>query len=216
MQFNELDRCLLKTLARVKFATPAQLAYWCNAHRTSIQRRLARMESEDMVVAHTHQQPTIWALKHSAAALMQTRLPAGGRRASWSVMAHTCHKNAVEIQLGEEEGTRGFRFLDRAFFWKHGLNPAHGENGGVDQAKRAYLVLLDDYRMQPQRIGHTWVREHKPPRQFFSGHRNVAWSEIVHQYLVVTTDSVRAEQHQSWIERHTIPARVLTIRPLWD
>ena len=216
MRLNDVDRCLLKSLARVKFATRTQLAHWCGVHPSSASKRLIRMESANMITSDDHQQPTIWSIKHSAAALMLTSMPAGGRRASWSVMAHTCHRNAVEILLGAENATQGFRFLERQFFWRRGLNPAHGENGGVDQDKRAYLVLLDDYLMKPDRIGHTWARAHKPPRQYFDGHRNITWSEIVNHYLVVTTDEVRAEQHAAWIERHTIPARVLTIKPLWD
>ena len=216
MKLSERDSCLIQTLARLKFATREQLAYWCSIPSITVFRRLTYLQSAKLIDSDANHRPTIWTVKNLAASVMLTSLPSGGRRSSWSVMAHACHRNAVEILLNEAKDSKGFRFLDRQFFWKRGLNPGHGEHGGIDDAKRAYLVLLDDYLMKPERISHTWERPHHPPRKFISGNRSVSWSKIVNHYIVATTDEFRAAQHAAWIERHEIPARVITIKPLWS
>lgn len=216
MKLSERDACLIKTLARLKFATREHLAYWCNIPSITVFRRLAFLQDAKLVDSDAHQRPTIWTVKNLAAAVMLTSLPSGGRRASWSVMAHACHRNEVEILLNKSKDSKGFHFLDRQSFWKLGLNPGHGEHGGQDAAKRAYLVLLDDYLMKPERIGHTWERAHHPPKRAFSGGRPGTWSKIVNYFIVATTDEFRAEKHAAWIERHKIPARVITIKPLWS
>ena len=216
MNLNKTDKCLLQTLSRLKFATRSHLAYWCKVHVSTILRRLRALQSAGLVTSDENQDPAIWTIKNLAASVLLTSLPSGGRRASWSVMAHACHANEVEIMLDGAKDSKGFRFLDRATLFKRGLNPGHGEHGGIDEAKRAYLILLDDYMMKPERIGHTWTRAHHPPRKFFDGNRQLSWSKIVNHFIVATTDEFRAAQHAAWLERHEIPARVITIRSLWS
>jgi hypothetical protein len=200
----------------VKFATREQLAYWCKSPSITVFRRLTTLEKAQLVSSDKHNRPNIWTIKNLAASVLLSSTPSGGRRSSWSVMAHACHANEVEIMLDGAKDSKGFRFLDRATLFKRGLNPGHGEHGGTDDAKRAYLVLLDDYMMKPERIGHTWTRAHHPPRKFFDGNRQLSWSKIVNHFIVATTDEFRAAQHAAWLERHEIPARVITIKALWS
>lgn len=211
-----LDQCIIQTLARVKFATRDQLAYFCKAKPITVFTRLVVLEGGGLISADKHHRPNIWTIKRLAAKIMHQPMPAGRRRASWSVMSHACHVNEVEILLDRSKDSKGFRIIsDRRILWGRGLNPGHGEHGGIDEAKTAYLVLIDDYSMPPERIAHSWEREHHPPRKFFSGNRALSWSKIVNRFIVATTDDLRAEQHAIWIERHKIPASVITIKPLW-
>jgi len=215
IKLSTIDQCLISTLTRLKFATREQLAYWCKTPSVTIFKHLATLEEARLVAAHRHRRPAIWKIKPLAAALMLTSRPSGGRQSSLSVMTHACHTNEVEIMLNKDPDSKGFRFMEQTELFKRGLNPAHGEHVGVDDAKKAYLVLLDDYTMKPERIGHAFARAHHPPRQLFSGNRNLKYSQIVNYYIVATTDEFRAAQHATWIKRHEIPARVITIKPLW-
>lgn len=207
---------LLNMLARVKFATREQLACYSGIPYRSALRYLLALQSEGLVACEDDCRPAIWILKPSGAAVVATNAPSGGRTASMSVMTHACHRNAVEMLLSNKNDSPGFRFLDTVFLWKKGLNPAFGEHCGVDDNKKAYLVVLDDYRMKPERIAKAWERMHKPPRKYFSGNRCQKWRQIVHYYIVATTDELRARKHQIWIDRHDIPVSVLTIKPLWE
>ena len=215
-ELDAVDQCLLNQLARTKFATRAQLCYWCKMHETTIFRHLVKLEDTGMISSDTHQEPNIWMIERPGAAMMLNKMPSGGRESSWSVMAHGCHRNEVEILLESKEESRGFKFLDKQAFWKLGLNPAHGENAGVDANKKAYLVLLDDYNMMPNRIGHTWERTHKPPAAHYAGNRNKQWNQFVQTYIVATTNAVREEQYKRYLKQFAIPASVLKINQLWD
>jgi hypothetical protein len=212
---NKTDQCLLKTLSRVKFATLSQLAFFCNVHLSTILRRLRVLKDAGIVASDENREPIIWTIKNLGARIAGTSLPCGGRHAGWPVKSHACHRNEVEIMLHAAKDSMGFRFIDRTTLFKRGLHPGKGEHGGIDDAKHAYLILLDDYMMKPERISHTWERPHQPPRKFYSGHRNVTWNKVVNYFIVATTDEFRAEQHATWIEKHAIPAKVITIKPLW-
>jgi len=212
---NKSDKCLLQTLARLKFATRAHLAFWCDVHVSTILRRLRVLQKAGMIVANENREPMIWSIKNLAAKLMLISPPSGGRRASWSAMSHACHANEVEIMLNTAKDSKGFCFINKIKLLERGLHPGFGEHGGRDDANKDYLILVDDYMMKPERIGHTWTRIHHPPRKFFDGNRQLSWSKIVNHFIVATTDEFRAEQHAAWIERHEIPARVITIKPLW-
>lgn len=212
---EEVDQCLLTHLARAKFATRAQLCSWCVAHDTTIFRHLVKLEDQGLISSEANQEPNIWMLERPGAALMLTKMPSGGRRPSWSVLSHGCHRNAVEIYLDVQPESRGFRFLDKQTFWKMGLNPAHGENPGRDTNNKAYLVLLDDYGMMPNRIRHTWEREHKPPLAHFDGKRAMQWRQFVNVFIVATTSPLRARQYQQYVKQFAIPATILKIEAIW-
>jgi hypothetical protein len=217
MKLHPTDTCLLQTLCRLRFATREQLSYWCGRHPARVSHRLLNLQKLGLVSSEEYNRPTIWTVKPRAAALMQTTLPSGKRHSSWSAMSHACHRNEVEMLLNAKEESAGFRFLlELPFFWKRGLNPAFGEHSGEDKEKRAYLVLLDDYLMKPDRIGRTWERAHHPPRKYFSGNRAWSWSKIVNHFIVATTDEFRAERHMAWTLRHSVPAQVITIKSLWN
>lgn len=216
MRLLDVDKCLLEHLARLKFSTREQLSYWCESPAKTVFRRLAALEEAHLVSSDKQNRPFIWTIKNLAAAIMLTTTPAGGRRASWPAMSHACHANEVEIKLNKAPDSKGFHFVDRVTLFKRGLNPGHAEHGGIDDEKKAYLVLVDDYMMKPDHIGHSWERAHHPPREFFSGNRAFTWSKIVNRYIVATTDELRAAKHTAWIMRHEIPARVIIIKPLWS
>ncbi len=210
-----LEQKIITVLSRLQFATRDQIAYWCETKPITVFVRLTALEKQGLVASDKANKPNIWRVKNIAAKIMQTTVPSGGRPASWSVMAHACHRNEVEILLARKKESAGFRFLDRVYLWKRGLNPGHGEHAGVDAAKQAYLVLIDDYYMKPERIAHTWERVHHPPKKVFAGNRALTWSKIVHKFIVVSNDAFRAEQHAAWIKKHKIPATVMTIKNLW-
>lgn len=215
MTLNRLDKLILQNLSRVRFATRSQLAYWCVEHVSNISNRLILLEKAKIVTGETHTRPTIWSITPLGASLMLTSPPSGGRRSSWTVMSHVCHRNAVEILLAAEKESAGFHFLDHQYLVTRGLNPAFGEHCGTDNEGRIYLVLIDDYLMKSSRIAHTWNRVHHPPRKYFSGNRVFTWPQFVNYFIVATTDELRAEKHQAWIEKNVIPARVIVIKPLW-
>ena len=216
-ELSEVDQCLLQQLARCKFATREQLCHWCDkSHKTTILRHLMKLEDIGLISADAHQEPNIWKIERQGAALMLEKMPSGGRPPSWSVMAHGCHRNAVEILLDTQAESRGFRFLDKQAFWKMGLNPAHGENPGVDASNKAYLVLLDDYGMMPNRIRHTWERRHKPSLSHFEGNRVMQWKQFVNAFIVATTNPIRAEQYEKYVKQFAIPATILKIESIWN
>jgi hypothetical protein len=211
-QLIELDQRLLEYLGRARYATREQLAAWCEVHPATVSRRLQKLATLDLVAVERQTVPAIWAL-----ALARVALPnrAGRRRpsVSWSVMSHACHANEAELALRCRHP--GFRLLDRLTLLRHGFNPAHGEHAGVDTARAAFFVLLDDYRMPCERIEHAWTRRHAPHRGHFPDATGRAWRDAVHYFYVVTTDPAREALHRAYLAQHGLPAEVLSVKALW-
>jgi hypothetical protein len=128
-------------------------------------------------------------------------------------MSHACHANEAELALRTRHA--GFQLLDRITLLRHGLNPAHGEHAGVDATRAAFFVLLDDYRMQSERIEQAWTRRHAPHRAHFPDATGKAWREAVHHFYVVTTDPEREDLHRAFLIQRGLPAEVLSVKALW-
>lgn len=208
-----LDHEILTTLGRLMFATANQLAYWCDTTPLAIYKRLPVLVAENLIAGEEHARPAIWRLTFAGGRRVNKPMPAGRRHASWSVMAHACHRNASEISL--RESRRGFRFLDRLTLLKSGLNPAFGEHAGNDESDLSTFVLVDDYMMGSDRIARSWQRRHKPNPKYWPDPAGRVWRELAQDYLVVCTDEHHAERHRDWLASQSIPAEVLTIDPLW-
>lgn len=213
IRLASLDHAILRSLGRVEFATRAQLAHWCGVDPATASKATGRLRELGLMWANDHVRPVIWHLSHAGAETINIRAPTEGRRISWSVMAHACHRNALEIELGRRHG--GFRFLSRQSLLKQGLNPVHGEHAGVDETSKSWFVLLDDYLMTSRRIASSWNRRHVPTRKYWPEATGRAWCEIVQHYIVCCTDRAHAETHRRWIAAHDIPADLTVIAPLW-
>lgn len=216
---DDLDNRIMLELARVKYATCEQLSFYCCAPRRTVHYHLVRLQKAGLILfalsSPVRGTTSVWSITYRCATAMHTKLPSGGRRSNWPVIKQACHRNEVEIMLASKPETKGFHFvLERQLFWKNGLNPAFGEHGAKDDAHKSYFVLIDDYFMKSNRIGHAWERRHRPPRKYFRD-RGRLWSNTVNVFYVVTTDSKRANLHTAWIKKHAIPASVLMIKPLW-
>lgn len=213
-RLNDLDHELLRQLARLRFATREQLAYWCKVHPATVSQRLQLLTEDGLVNGERQTSPAIWRMTFAGSTLLQVPMPAGRRQASWSVMAHTCHANQAEITLRDSVYS-GFRLLDRLTLLRQGFNPAHGEHAGVDEKKVSYFVLLDDYAMQPERIGRSWRRRHAPNPKYWPDNTGKVWSEWVNNFVVITTDPERVTTHQQFATKNGLPADVLQMRHLW-
>ena len=212
-QLASLHHEILCQLARVHFATGTQLAHWCRVRPATISRATARLSDLGLVHVCVLPRPAIWTLSGAAAtasprtAFVQRSCP------SWSLMAHACHRNALEIVLDKQQG--GFRFLSRTALLKQGFNPARGEHAGIDAAGISWLVLLDDDLMASARIARVWRRRHTPNPGHWPDATGRAWCNVIQRYVIGCTDPVRAARHRVWIAAHDMPACVTDIAALW-
>lgn len=208
-----LDHEILSALGRLMYATTAQLAYWCHDTPLAIYKRLPILAEQNLIAGEEQVRPAVWRLTFAGARLINKPMPAGRRHASWSVMAHACHRNEVEITLRATR--KGFHFLDRLSLLKSGLNPAHGEHAGVDDANVATFVLVDDYLMGSDRIARSWTRRHTPNPKYWTDPTGKIWGEVMQDYLVACTDERHAQTHTQWLESQAIPATVVNVKGLW-
>jgi hypothetical protein len=212
-RLTAVQNCILEQLARVQFATQKQLITWCGVNATSISTSVRGLIETGLIDGSLLSRPQLFHLTSAGARLVNVHMPAGGRHASWSVMAHACHLNSFEIEFAKHHP--GFRMLSRLALLTKGLNPAHGEHAAVDGEKKTWFVLLDDYLMASDRITRSWERRHTPNLKYWPNHTGRTFSELTHHYIVVTTDPNQAERHNAWIEKHGISAEVLTIPAIW-
>jgi len=203
---------LLQVLARVQFATAAQLSIWCDVSLRTICTNLEALYEMRFIQTGADTKPQIWHLTHAAGARMKVPMPSGRRHSSWSVMQNAVHRNAVEILLAKDY--LGFRFLTRHQLYKKGFNPSHGEYAGVDEKGTTWLVLIDDYMMESRVIEKHWNRIHRPPRKYWPDVGR-SWSSTVNKYLVVTTSLEHLQRHEDFVETSTVPADVLYLKPIW-
>lgn len=213
---TETQRALIDQLGRLAFATQDQLAYWVPVQKPQVSKTLAQLVDRQLVDAHDLVRPFVWYLTHSGARVAGVRLPAGRRHASWSVMAHQCHVNELEIAL--RAGEPDFRWHTRLELLRHGFNPAHGEHAGsakVADKARLTFALVDDYYMGPERIQRSWKRQHTPNKKYWPDPTGRAWHTSANRFLVCTTDPAQAQRHRDWIEQAALPAEIVTIDPLW-
>lgn len=209
----KLQQRILELLAAVQFATPHQLADLCGVQPPAISKATSTLYELGLIDGSLFSRPMIWNLAPAGGNLLGAPLAAGRRHASWSVMAHACHCNALAEQL--RESYKGFRFLSRLQLLKRGFNPAHGEHGAIDDSGISYFVLLDDYMMPSHRISRSWTRRHTPNRKYWPDYTGGKFCETVQAFLVATTDEKHAKRHEKWILKEGLPADVIYIKPLW-
>ena len=213
-QLASLHHEILRQLGRVHFATGTQLAHWCRVRPATISRATAWLSNLGLVHACVLPRPAIWTLSGAGAAVCVRTAFVRRSRPSWSLMAHACHRNTLEIALDKQQG--GFRFLSRAALLKQGFNPARGEHAGIDATEISWLALLDDYLMASARIARVWRRRHTPNPRHWPDATGRAWCDVMQRYVIGCTDPVRAARHRAWIVAHDIPAYVIDIPALWS
>ena len=209
----KLQQLILERLADVQYSTNAQLARWCKVKPPAISKSVQQLIAADLVDGSLLTRPMILHLTYTGGQVLSKPQPYGRRHASWSVMAHACHANAVQEML--DKNNVGFRFLSRERLLKQGLNPAFGEHGAGDAEGRAWFVLLDDYLMTSDRITRSWTRRHTPNLNYWPDFTGRAWCDVAQRFLVVCTDDYHAERHHKWILTHRLPAEVMRLTPLW-
>ena len=200
------QREILCVLARVGFATAAQLAYWCRVQPQTVARAVQPLSRCGHVGVCAVPRPAIWRANSRGAQAPVVSV-------SWQHMAHVCRRNALEIVLDQRLGR--FRFLPRAALLRQGFNPAHGEHAGIDGGGRSWLVLLDDIRMASARIGRTWYRRHTPSPRHWPDPAGRCWGEVMQRFVVACTDPDQAQRHRIWIAAHDVPVTVINIPALW-
>lgn len=210
---SALQNLILAKLGKLEFATPGQLQERSGVKQPAISKAVEVLLEEGLIDGHLHSRPMILHLTPAGGRLLDTPLPAGRRRASWSVMAHACHRNAAAEILAARHP--GFAFLSRQDLLKAGFNPGHGEHAAKDAAGKSWFVLLDDNLMGSERIKRAWTRRHVPNRKYWPDATGRKMSEVAQQFLVVSTDEANAERHRARILKDRLPADVLTIQPLW-
>ncbi|MDA8362526.1 MAG: hypothetical protein M0Z84_01620 [Gammaproteobacteria bacterium] len=206
VQLTPLQREILSMLGRLGFATGAQLAYWCRVPPQSVTRAARLLSGCGRVGVCAVPRPAIWC---AGACGAHARVAS----VSWRLMAHVCHRNALEILLDRRLG--GFRFLPRTVLLRQGFNPTHGEHAGIDGSGRSWLVLLDDIQMASARIGRTWYRRHTPSSRHWPDPAGRCWGEVMQRYVVACTDPDQAQRHRIWIAAHDVPVTVIDIPALW-
>jgi len=211
---SSLQEKILEALVQRHFATPGQLQTLCAAQKWDISRSVDALHSLELVDVHSMVRPHICCLTNRGAAVLNSALPSGGRRPSWSVMAHACHRNAFEIAMREKHSR--FRFFPRLALLKQRLNPAHGDHAAlIDDTSTTWYVLLDDYLMPPKRLTHRWTREHRPSVRHAQPGPRRRWRDVANAFVVVCTDEKHAARHRAVIARDRLPAEVYELEAIW-
>lgn len=210
---NDLQHGVLRTLGRLRFATEAQLAYWNGVGVSAVSKTLAKLIDAELVAVEKQSRPGIWRLTFAGAAVVRMPMPSGGRHSSWSVMAHACHVNEVEIRL-RESIYKGFQFMSRLELLKQGFNPAWGEHAG-SCGNQSIFVLVDDYAMTSDRIARSFARRHAPNPKYWPDAAGRVWGEVMQSYIVACTDPIHVETHRAYITKSQLPADVVSVPALW-
>ncbi|KAF0190547.1 MAG: hypothetical protein FD165_2628 [Gammaproteobacteria bacterium] len=192
------EMTLLDILGRVMYATPRQLEQW-GLPQSAISRMLPRLTTMGLVSVVDDTRPNVVALTHKGGAVVNRPLPSGKSYTSWPVMAHRCCRNAVELEL--RKTIPRFTFFSRKYAFASGLNPSRGEHGGSDADGNLYLVLIDDYLMEPRRIAHCWTRPHAPNPRYYSETASRHWQDLAQHLIVFATDQHQVARHQAFIEK---------------
>ncbi len=206
------QQTILNQIKRLVYATERQLEYWSGYTQSTVSKALSSLRAERLIQAEKGVLPNVWILTRSGSRALDVPLPSGFRKSSWSVMAHTCHRNQCEILLRESHSD--FRFLEKSSLYRLGLNPSHGEHAGMQDGKIVF-VLLDDYLMGSDRISTTLSRGHKKNEKYCDLKGAVNWRMVSHRFLVATTNKAQLEKHGRWINRRGLEAELFYLPPLW-
>lgn len=216
IQLSITQRALLDVLGRLQYATLHQLVYWLTPQQPTVTKTLQRLEAARLVSVERSCRPNIYSATLTGLRVANLPMPVSRRCPSWSVMAHHCHRNAAEIRLREHYPE--FYFQPRHDLYALGLSPAHGEHFGKDGDGHSALVLLDDYLMQSERIGHAWTRPHTPNTRYYDlGTGRVRhWRDIAQRYILAVTDRIQYERHKTYIHQHRLDTALLFVAGLWQ
>jgi hypothetical protein len=209
----KLQNLILEQLVKVRFATNRQLASMCGAQAPNTSNALKGLLNIGLIDGFLHSRPMILYLTPAGCRLMGAPMPPGRHHASWSIMAHACHRNAAAEDLAARHP--GFYFLSRPTLLKQGFNPGHGEHAAIDGAGKTWFVLLDDCLMGSDRIKRSWTRRHVPSKKYWPDATGRKMCEVAQGFLVVSTDEDNAERHRARILKDGLPADVLTLKALW-
>jgi hypothetical protein len=215
---------IMQQLSMNDFATPAQLATFCDVQMPAISKATKQLQTQRMVVLEEGFRPSVLRLSFKGARMMGKVLSSGKRSPSAAVQQHACHRNEVALILSKKYP--GFQWTPKAQLLAHGLRPALGEHAATDHSGRAHLVLLDDYQMASNRIARSWTRRHAPDTNHYPVHNGQRWCDLANNFVIATTCDVQAGRHQKWIVKANKSRRegetslpeieIITIKPLWD
>lgn len=191
---RELDT--LQVLGRLMYATPGQLDAW-GIPQYAVSRMLPKLERLGLVQVNRAVRPNIIALTHKGGGVVDRPLPSGKSYTSWAVMAHRCMRNEVELALRLRHPR--FTFFSRKYAFARGLNPARSEHGGSDEHGKVYLVVIDDYFMQPRRLAHCWTRRHSPNPRYYQDTAGRRWQDVSEDLIVVANDIHQAARHRQFL-----------------
>jgi len=216
VQLSETQRDLLTVLARLRFATVSQLVYWVAPLQPTVTKTLKRLEGYGFVAVERSCRPHIFSATSLGLRTVGLKDAAKKGFISWSVMAHHCHRNAAEIRLREH--FRDFTFQSRRSLYAMGLSPAHGEHYGQNGQGEGALVLLDDYLMQSERIGHAWIRPHTPNTRYYDLTTGCVkrWRDVASSYVLAVTDRIQYETHKAYVQKHRLDTALLYVEGLWQ
>ena len=215
---------IMAQLTMNDFATPAQLAAFCDVQLPAISKATKQLQSQRMIVMEEGFRPAVLRLSFKGARMMGRTLPSGKRSPSAAVQQHACHRNEAALLLSRKYP--GFAWTDKKQLLAHGLRPARGEHAATDNRGCSHLVLLDDYQMVSNRILRSWTRRHTPDTHHYPVHNGQRWCDLANNFVVATTSVEQAGRHQQWIEGaykilrkgdDRLPEiEIIHIEPLWD
>ena len=197
-RLTDMERQALDVLARVQYATQGQLQDW-GIPQYNVSRMLPKLEQGGLIRVLRDYRPGIIHITQRGAEVVDRSLPSGKTFTSWPVMAHRCRRNHVELTLREQFPR--FTFYSRKYAYARGLNPSRGEHGATDGEGRQYLIILDDYLMNPSRIVHSWTRRHSPNRDYYDEPLGLTWGDVAERLIVVTTDEVQLSRHNTILSK---------------
>jgi hypothetical protein len=197
-RLSKSERALLVVLGRLFYTTPEILEGWGIARYTT-SRCVKPLLKNGYITVNSEVSPNIIGLTHKGAAVVDRELPNGKGYKSWGAVSHRCRRNAAEILLRKHH--ERFTFNSRQYAYTLGLNPANREHIAVDEAGTRYLVIIDDYLMQPRRIAHCWDRPHTPNKRYYHDLSSRRWRDVVSRLVVVTTDNAQVPRYEKVLEK---------------
>ena len=84
------------------FATPAQLAAFCNVQMPAISKATKQLQSQSMIVTEADFRPAVLRLSFKGARMMGKVLSSGKRSPSAAVQQHACHRNEAALILSKK------------------------------------------------------------------------------------------------------------------
>ena len=206
---------VLVALAKLKYATVPQVAYWSSPerHHSRTYALLTSLIDMGLVKRHDVLQPHIFSLSREGFRVIGEPPPQGSRQESWSVLTQQCHANEAEIRLRHHY--EDFEFLPNSDLYRMGLNPAIAEHGGKSDDHLIY-VLVDDYNMQSERLSRVKYRSHKPKLSYFDLSKPIPnWSSIASLFICAITSETQYELHKAYLIKHKLEIALLKIEALW-